>query len=380
MPLKNSESGSAPAGATLPRVPRANRSQPSCADSKPPIPERTLYRTDIGLFAAGRSPTEISHLANLLENAINPLISLLTGGTLDLSGQSAPEEAPLLGCAAFIFKGVLTSDQVIVMPNRARWWWVQNAMEGAFTLKFRTPSGALSGAIPQNSAWQLIQCDGNNNIVLSAPHIRPTGACAREWFGTDQERAMTEIFRVACVPTDRIDDELRLQVSHAAESALLGNRIRILKRRNEMKRPFRRIVHLKSQLLKALDELDDEVFQASGVDRVSVTAPLTALLDVPLRYLGTSRPKTRVSNRPRGSTANPVLRRLSLNLYISIVEGAQGKLTLYGGKGEAKGTLPAVLEILRPHLPEIIPAKLPYETLRDIRKSAREAQERRSIK
>ena len=114
----------------------------------------------------GESPTEI-HLADPLEKAVNSLNSSLSGGTLDLSGQSTPEEAPLLGRAAFIFEGMLTSDQIIVVPNRTRWWWVQNATVGAFTLKIRTPSGALSSAISQNSAWQLIQCDGNNNIVLS---------------------------------------------------------------------------------------------------------------------------------------------------------------------------------------------------------------------
>jgi hypothetical protein len=317
-------------------------------------------------------------LARLLEDAANPLISLLSGGTLDLSAVSMREQVPLLGYAAFIFNGTLTYDQIIVMPNRPQWWWVQNATAGPFTLKIRTPSGGLSSAIPQNCAWQLVQCDGNNNILLSPPHIAQIATGAREWIGSNQQRALTEIFRLACVPTDRLSDELGFEVSQAVEGALFDQRIRNLKLRKEMRMPFRRISKLRSQLLKELDELDDEVFQASGVERVSIVGLITVLLDVPLRYLATSRPKNRVSNRPRGSMKNPILRRLILNLYMSIVEGAQGKLTLYGGGGEIRGTLSAVLEILRPYLPEVIPVKLPYETLRDIRKSAREAQLKRS--
>ena len=139
--------------------------------------------------------------------------------------------------------------------------------------------------------------------------------------------------------------------------------------------PFRRIARLRSQLLKALDELDDEVFQASGVERVPVVGLLTALLDVPLRYLTASQPKNRDPNRPLGSSQNPILRTLVLELYSSIVDTARGKLTLYVHGGEIRGTLPAVLEVLRPYMPEVIPVKLPYETLRDIRKSAREAQQ-----
>lgn len=339
-----------------------------------------LHSRKIRLLPQGRSPAEIFHLTRLLEDAVNPLISMLSGGTLDLSALSMPEETPLLGCAALIFKGTLTSNQFIVMPNRIQWWSVQNAMAGAFTLEFKTPTGEPSDAIPQNSAWQLVQCDGKNKITLSPPHILRLVSDAREWVGHDQQRALDEIFSLARVPADRISEELSIEVSQVVERALFEHRIRNLKRRKEMRTSFRRLAQLGSHLLKALDELDDEVFQASGVERVSVVAPLTVLLDVPLRYLATSRPKNPVSNRPRGSSQNPILRGLILNLYTSIVEGAYGKLTLYGGGGGIRGTLPAVLEILRAYLPEIIPVKLPYETLRDIRKSARDAQQRRSIK
>jgi hypothetical protein len=128
---------------------------------------------------------------------------------------------------------------------------------------------------------------------------------------------------------------------------------------------------LSTELLKALHELDDEVFQVCRVDRVSVVGLLAALLDVPLRYFAVSQPKKEVSHRPQGSTQNPALHMLIFGLYASIVQEAQGKLTLRKDVNDIRGTLPAVLEILRPYLPEVIPVMLPYETLRDIRKAAR---------
>jgi hypothetical protein len=338
---------------------------------KPPRKERTRDRTEI------ESPAEIFHLARLLEDAINPLINTVTGGTLDLSVAALLGEASQLRYPALIFNGTLTSNQIIKVPNLAKLWWVQNATAGAFTLKFQTPSGVLSTAIPQNSGWQLVQCDGNNHIVASPPRTPQMAIGASEWIGPERQRALTEIFHLACVPSDRISFEVGFEVSHAVERALFDHRIQNLKRRKEMRVPFKRIAQLRSQLLKAVDELDDEVFQASRVERVSVAGLLAVLLDVPLRYLAASQPKKTVSNRPRGSRKNPILHRLILDLYVAIVEGARGKLTLHGGGGETRGTLPAVLEILRPFLPEVIPLKLPYETLRDIRKSAREARLRR---
>ncbi len=159
---------------------------PSTADTKMPT-QQPLYRREIELLSQGRSPTEISHLANLLEHAINPLVCMLSGGTLDLSALLIAEETPLVPRAAFIFRSVLTSDQAVIVPNRAQWWYVQNATVGAFALKIRTPSGPLSSPIPPNAAWQLVQCDGKNEILLSPPHIYQRVSSSREWFGPDQK-------------------------------------------------------------------------------------------------------------------------------------------------------------------------------------------------
>jgi hypothetical protein len=338
---------------------------------KPPMKERAPDFTEI------RVPIKLFYLARLLEDGINPLTETVTGGTLDLSHEWPPEEplfpAPYAaGFASLIFNGPLISNQIIKLPNLTKWWWVQNATWGAFTLRIQTPLGALSTAIPQNSRWQLVHCDGNNNIVVS-PLQNPQGTSgAREWAGPERERVLTEIFDLACVPLNRRTSEVRFGVYWALERALFVHRVRNLKRRKEMKAPLRRIAKLSRELLKALYELDDEVFQVSRVDRVSVIGLLAALLDVPLRYFAVSQPKKEISHRPQGSTKNPALHMLIRGLYASIVQEAQGKLTLRKDVNDIRGTLPAVLEILRPYLPEVIPVMLPYETLRDIRKAARQ--------
>lgn len=104
----------------------------------------------------------------VFEDAIaNALTSTVTGGTLDLSGSPPPTAPSQVRYAALIFNGTLGSDQTIQVPNLRKFWWVQNATAGAFQLKFKTPSGSATGGIPQNSGWQLIQCDGSNVVTVS---------------------------------------------------------------------------------------------------------------------------------------------------------------------------------------------------------------------
>ena len=109
-----------------------------------------------------------SAVFQILEDAIaNVLTSTVTGGTLDLSGSPPPAAASQVRYAALIFNGTLGSAQSIKVPNLTKFWLVQNATSGAYALTFKTPSGSASTAIPQNSGWQLIECDGADNIVVS---------------------------------------------------------------------------------------------------------------------------------------------------------------------------------------------------------------------
>jgi hypothetical protein len=87
----------------------------------------------------------------------------------------------------------------------------------------------------------------------------------------------------------------------------------------------------------------------------------------------TAPPKKKAPNRPAGSVQYPVLRMLVVNLYGAIVIIGGGKLTLSQSvrSGDATGLLPAVLKILRRHLPEVVPARLPpYPTMRRIIREA----------
>lgn len=108
-----------------------------------------------------------TNVFQIFEDAIaNALTSSVTGGTLDLSGSPPPAAASQVRYAALIFNGVLGSNQIVQVPNLQKFWWVKNATSGAFTLQFQTPAAVLSTAIPQNSGWQRVYCDGSNNIVV----------------------------------------------------------------------------------------------------------------------------------------------------------------------------------------------------------------------
>lgn len=108
--------------------------------------------------------------ANVFQNFVdaitNTLTNTVTGGTLDLSGSPPPAAASQVHHAGLIFNGLLGSAQTIKVPNFNKWWLVKNATSGAFALTLQTPTGAASSAIPQNSGWQIVQCDGANNILV----------------------------------------------------------------------------------------------------------------------------------------------------------------------------------------------------------------------
>lgn len=132
------------------------------------------YSGTLGLLLMGTGNDNNSWGANLnsydlqiIEDAIaNALTSVVTGGTLDLSGSPPPAAPSQVRYAALIFSGALASNQIVQVPNLRKFWFVQNATSGAFTLTLKTPTGAASTAIPQNSGWQIVYCDGADGIVV----------------------------------------------------------------------------------------------------------------------------------------------------------------------------------------------------------------------
>jgi hypothetical protein len=75
--------------------------------------------------------------------------------------------------------------------------------------------------------------------------------------------------------------------------------------------------------------------------------------------------KKKESHRPLRSFKHGALNFLVEGLYLSIAVEAKGELTLWqdSATGELKGTLPDVLELLRPHLPGLLPEKMNFSTL-----------------
>jgi hypothetical protein len=77
-----------------------------------------------------------------------------------------------------------------------------------------------------------------------------------------------------------------------------------------------------------------------------------------------SEQKKKVSHRPSRTFNNRGLHFLIEALYGLIVVHAEGELTLsQDSAGDLKGTLPAVLEVLRPYIPGVLPKKMHFSTL-----------------
>jgi hypothetical protein len=73
--------------------------------------------------------------------------------------------------------------------------------------------------------------------------------------------------------------------------------------------------------------------------------------------------KKKASYRPLRAFKHSALNYLVEGLYFYIIVRAKGKLTLWQDSGELKGTLPDVLELLRPLLPGVLPEKMNFSTL-----------------
>lgn len=71
----------------------------------------------------------------------------------------------------------------------------------------------------------------------------------------------------------------------------------------------------------------------------------------------------KVPHRPRKSYKNRSFQFLIAALYRVIVVEAQGSLTLWQDAGDLKGTLPVVLDVLRPYIPRVLPVRIPFSTL-----------------
>ncbi|MBV8755412.1 MAG: hypothetical protein JO328_21370 [Hyphomicrobiales bacterium] len=153
----------------------------------------------------------IQILEDAIANALPGATASVTGGTLDLS-QNAPPAGPSAARYAFLpFTGTLTSNQIVKVPNLTKSWLVRNGTSGAFTLSIETTSGTPQ-TIPQNGGWQLVTCDGANNILVwpfnTAQVAMPNGTAAAPAFSFVNEsnsgwyRSGTQDIRLAIAGAD----------------------------------------------------------------------------------------------------------------------------------------------------------------------------------
>jgi hypothetical protein len=98
---------------------------------------------------------------------------------------------------------------------------------------------------------------------------------------------------------------------------------------------------------------------------------LRTLSDAAVRLMSPS--KRTDAHRPRFSVKNPTFHHLVQGLYSAIVKNSQGRFAVRKSStsGELKGTAPAVLNLLQPYLPDIVPRKLAYSTLRRMLQQAK---------
>jgi hypothetical protein len=99
-----------------------------------------------------------------LERAIRGnIVRAVTGGTLDLSGSPPPTAVTQVLDFVQIFQGVLTANEIVILPNLSGYWKFVNETTGAFQLLLQTPSGT-SVNIPQGCS-RGVTCDGAGNLL-----------------------------------------------------------------------------------------------------------------------------------------------------------------------------------------------------------------------
>lgn len=86
----------------------------------------------------------------------------VTGGTKTLAGSE-------LNRIAYKFVGILTSNEIIVVPSTIQQYWVDNATTGSFTLGLKTSAGTLV-TVPQGSRG-IYYCDGTQIIKADTASI-----------------------------------------------------------------------------------------------------------------------------------------------------------------------------------------------------------------
>jgi hypothetical protein len=104
------------------------------------------------------------------------------------------------------------------------------------------------------------------------------------------------------------------------------------------------------------------VIDTLATDSIRFYHQLLLRLAIAAKIHSMPKPKS-VSHRPRGSIKHPAFHFLLRDLRRSM-KPVGGRLTCRMENGRLKGTIPVVLEMLRPYLRDVIPPKLSYSSIR----------------
>jgi hypothetical protein len=133
------------------------------------------------------------------------------------------------------------------------------------------------------------------------------------------------------------------------------------------KKGYRTIASTCRQLLRALSNLNAAERRHLSANLQDFEKNLDGIGSTALSLTATWRPR----HRPRGSVKYPHIRDLIYEL--DILAGVHGaELTFYLDMGKKKGSLQAILDILHGLSPEIFPADMAFNTLKEMRRWAKE--------
>jgi microcystin-dependent protein len=120
---------------------------------------------DNNIWGANLNNSALQPIADALSNQLSTAV---TGGTLDLSGSPPPAASSQARYSAIVFNGALASNQIVVVPNLAKWWWVVNGTSGAFSFTMQLPGAVSPIVIPQTGDAYLVRANGAGVLILTA--------------------------------------------------------------------------------------------------------------------------------------------------------------------------------------------------------------------
>jgi hypothetical protein len=212
--------------------------------------------------------------------------------------------------------------------------------------------------------------NGNNRATADSISGRP-------WPSWDKARLPNELVeRIAIAVNAKNPDALRRHTftSYPADLAIMIEAVWCIHHRQMIsfdKITLRQIKQADT-ILQLSEKLEcaivssDESVKLRLQDVAARKLPLDEIRDLAVAARSVAQPKrAKISNRPAGTLKHRALDLLVGGLYGLIVLEAQGEMTLWEdhSTGRLCGTLPAVLELLRPWVSGVLPEKVPFSTL-----------------